>query len=58
MKNHNDFLYDFFDDSLDLLLRSYSFYGGCRNSLAAVAVSQWFIETTLAGWVLASSVCA
>jgi len=33
---------------------------GCRNSesLARVAVSSWFIETTLAGWVLASSVCA
>jgi len=36
-----------------------------RNSLAGVAVSQWFKETrnnkkqpTLAGWVLASSVCA
>jgi hypothetical protein len=24
---------------------------GSRNSLAGVAVSQWFIETTLAGWV-------
>jgi len=32
--------------------------GVCRNSLAGVAVSLWFVETTLAGWVLASSVCA
>jgi len=29
-----------------------------RNSLAGVAVSSWFLETTLAGWVLASSVRA
>jgi len=26
--------------------------------LARVAVFSWFIETTLAGWVLALSVCA
>ena len=30
----------------------------CRNSLAGVAVSQWFIVTTLAGWVVGLfSVC-
>jgi hypothetical protein len=33
------------------------FLGGIRNSLAGVAISYWFIETS-AGWVLASSVCA
>jgi len=34
------------------------FLGVCRNSLAGVAVSWWFIETTLAGWVSDSiSVC-
>ena len=27
------------------------FLGVCRNSLAGVAVSEWFTETTLAGWV-------
>jgi len=27
------------------------FLAVCRSSLAGVAVSQWFIETTLAGWV-------
>jgi len=41
-----------------ILIKNKSFYGGCRNSLAGVAVSGWFIKTTLAGWVLASSVCA
>jgi len=29
-----------------------------RDSLVRVAVSLWFIETMLAGCVLASSVCA
>ena len=33
-------------------------YYTVRNLLAGVAVSEWFIETTLAGWVLASSVFA
>ncbi len=29
----------------------WQFLGGSRNSVAGVAVSWWFIETTLAGWV-------
>jgi len=29
-----------------------SFYRGCRNSLAGLAVSLCYIETTLSGWVL------
>ena len=32
MKNLDDFLYEF-------LLQSWSFYGGCRNSLTGVAIS-------------------
>ena len=33
------------------LLEALQFFrGGCRNSLAAVAGSEWFIETTMEGW--------
>jgi len=39
MKNLNDFLYEFLNESPNLALPSLSFYGGCRNSLTGVAVS-------------------
>jgi len=39
MKNLHDFLYDFLNNSQNLLLQSESFYGGYKNSLAGVAVS-------------------
>jgi len=34
LKNLDDFLDVFLNDSYNLFLQSFSFYGGCRNSLA------------------------